>query len=103
MIYRGRKVLDGTLASIQEAYGRDTIRLRTKGGTAALVGLPGVETVTDFGQVQELLLGPDGDPQQLLAALLARTRVWSYEVAKPSLHDIFLRIAGPQHQEMTHA
>ena len=32
MIYRGNKVLDGTLASIQDQYGSDTIRVSTEGG-----------------------------------------------------------------------
>ena len=38
MIYRGRKVLDGTLAAIQSHYGRDTLRVRMGDGAAALRG-----------------------------------------------------------------
>src|SRR5438552_3213977 len=34
MIFRGRKVLDGTLAEIQEQYGDDTIRVAVAGGLA---------------------------------------------------------------------
>lgn len=95
MIFRGKKVLDGTLASIQDAYGHDTIRLRTEAGRAALDGIAGVEAVNDLGQMQELRLTREGDPQAVLATVLSRTRVLSFEVAKPSLHDIFVRIAGP--------
>ena len=36
MIYKGRKVLDGTLAAIQSSYGADTVRLRVEGGAEAL-------------------------------------------------------------------
>ena len=104
MIFRGRKVLDGTLSAIQEKYGSDTVRLRTEAGRAALLGVDGVESVTDFGQMQEVRLRCDCDPQLILQAVLARTRVWSYEVAKPSLHDIFVRIAGaPAEEEAHHA
>ena len=53
--------------------------------------------------MQELRLRRDCDPQQVLASLLGRTRIWSYEVAKPSLHDIFLRIAGPPAVEVKDA
>ncbi len=35
MIYQGNKVLDGTLDSIQEAYGRDTVRLEVEGRRAS--------------------------------------------------------------------
>ncbi len=103
MIFRGRKVLDGTLASIQDQYGSDTIHVRVEGGSAVLEGLPGVEAVRDFGQIQELRMARNCDPQQVLATLLARTRVLSFEIAKPSLHDIFVRIAGPQDTEVSHA
>jgi ABC-2 type transport system ATP-binding protein len=103
MIFRGRKVLDGTLRAIQDQYGADTIRVRTEAGPATLEGLPGVEHVDDLGQVQELRLTRDGDPQRVLAALLTRARVLRFEVARPSLHDIFVRIAGPAAREAAHA
>jgi ABC-2 type transport system ATP-binding protein len=103
MIFQGRKVLDGTLAAIQETYGNDTVRVRTEAGLSAVQGLAGVEAVNDFGQMQELRLRRDGDPRQVLQAILARSRVWSFEVAKPSLQDIFVRIAGPPAKEVTDA
>jgi ABC-2 type transport system ATP-binding protein len=103
MIFRGQKVLDGTLRSIQERYGADTLRVSTEDGNAVLAGLPGVARVEDFGQLQELRLTDGADPQATLAALLARSRVRSFEIAKPSLHDIFVRIAGPEAEEPTHA
>jgi ABC-2 type transport system ATP-binding protein len=96
MIYRGRKVLDGTLSAIQDQYGTDTIRVRTTNGVSVLADLPGVERLKDYGQLQELRLERTADPQQILAQLVGRTRVLQFEVAKPSLHDIFVRIAGPQ-------
>ncbi len=99
MIYNGRKVLDGTLASIQDRYGSDTVRVRMDDGAAVLRGLDGVEKVTDFGRAQELRLAPGRDPQEIVAALLTRARVQSFEIARPSLHDIFVRIAGPEARE----
>jgi len=103
MIFQGRKVLDGTLESIQDRYGSDTIRLRTDNGAAALQDIPGVEKVNDFGQMQELRMAADCDSQDVLAAVMARTRVTRFDVVRPSLNDIFLRIAGPQARETTHA
>ncbi len=34
--------------------------------------------------------------QELLGALIQRGRVTHFELARPSLHDIFIRIAGPE-------
>jgi ABC-2 type transport system ATP-binding protein len=95
MIFRGGKVLDDTLAAIQDRYGNDTIRIRIEDDSSCLDNLPGVEKITDFGREQELRLAQEADPQQILAAVMARTRVRGFDVVKPSLHDIFLRIAGP--------
>ena len=94
MIFKGRKVLDGTLDEIQQQYGHDTVRVRTEAGRAALDGDPAVEAVSDYGNLQEVRL--NGDPQALLARLTARTRVLHFEVTRPSLHDIFVRIAKPE-------
>ena len=93
MIFKGRKVLDGTLDEIQSAYGYDTIRLRTDDGMDALRDLDGIDDVNDQGNLQEVSWR--GDPQVLLATLMARTRIHLFEVARPSLHDIFVRIAAP--------
>jgi ABC-2 type transport system ATP-binding protein len=93
MIFKGRKVLDGTLDSIQTAYGFDTVRVRTDAGPAALAGLPDIVSVTDHGNLQEVRVA--GDPQAFLRRLVARTAVQLFEVTRPSLHDIFVRIAKP--------
>jgi ABC-2 type transport system ATP-binding protein len=97
MIFKGDKVLDGTLEEIYAQYGQDTIRVRTDGGVQALEGLAGVEQMLDMGRYQELRV--QGDPQELLRALTERTRVRHFEETRPTLHDIFIRIAGPEAAE----
>jgi ABC-2 type transport system ATP-binding protein len=99
MIFRGKKVLDGTLASIQSSYGSDTLRVELEGGASVLGDLPGIERINDLGQVQELRMAPGCDPQQVLRTLLARARITSFSVVQPSLHDIFVRIAGPEQEQ----
>ena len=98
MIFRGNKVLDGTLDAIQNQYGNDTVRVSLEKG--AIPDLPGVEKVRDLGSVQELRISRGYDPQELLRALVSHARVTSFSVMKPSLHDIFVRIAGPAAEEV---
>jgi ABC-2 type transport system ATP-binding protein len=107
MIYRGNKVLDGTLDSIQATYGTDTLRVRLDGqgnGEGRITAnFPGVQKLTDFGRYQELRLAPGVDSQAVLAALMNQGRVLHFELAQPSLHDIFVRIAAPEAAEAIHA
>jgi ABC-2 type transport system ATP-binding protein len=103
MIYKGRKVLDGTLEVIQDKFGSDTLRVRLEDDLAYLDDLPGVVKVTDFGRLKELRLDPGADSQDLLQRLMARGNVRHFELTRPSLHDIFVRIAAPQEEENHHA
>jgi ABC-2 type transport system ATP-binding protein len=51
--------------------------------------------VTDLGRWRELRLAPEGDSQEVLAELMRRGRVRHFELIRPTLHDIFVRIARP--------
>ena len=103
MIYKGKKVLDGTLAKIQDEYGNDTIRIQSEMGASALQGMKGIEKVNDFGKLQEVRVSEGSDPQKILADLLKITRISRFEITKPSLNDIFIRIASPDRKEDNHA
>ncbi len=99
MIFKGDKVLDGSMEQVYAKYGQDTIRVRTDGGIDVLRDMPMVENVLDLGGLQELRLA--GDQPGFLEELGKRTRVRHYEETRPTLHDIFIRIAGPEAVEAT--
>jgi ABC-2 type transport system ATP-binding protein len=103
MIYQGKKVLDGTLTHIQDQYGNDSIQIQTEAGASALKGIAGIDKVNDFGKLQEVRVSSGADPQDILIELLKRTRISRFEIAKPSLNDIFIRIASPERKEAHHA
>jgi ABC-2 type transport system ATP-binding protein len=98
MIFKGNKVLDGTLDEIQSKYGQDTVRVRVAGGRETLAGFREIESINDFGNYQELRL--TGDPQRFLQTLVAKAAVEHFELTRPSLHDIFVRIANPTAEDM---
>jgi ABC-2 type transport system ATP-binding protein len=103
MIYQGKKVLDGTLESIQDEYGKDTIRLQTTNGADVLKDLPGVESINFYCQIQEIRIKQNSDTNIILENLIKKTKVQKFEIVKPSLHDIFIRIASPEEKEANHA
>ncbi len=100
MIFRGQKVLDGSLESIQAQYGSDTIRVRMPAVNGSLTHVPGVAHVNDYGPYKELRMSPGADSQQILHQLMGLGPVEHFEIAQPSLHDIFVRIARPAPEEM---
>jgi ABC-2 type transport system ATP-binding protein len=103
MIHRGRKVLDGTLATIQDQYGSNVVHLQTKRPVAGLQTAPGADSVRDLGHTQEVRLLRDADPQALLRWLVDQGEVQRFEIGRPTLHDIFVRIAAPDAEEVKHA
>lgn len=92
MIYQGKKVLDGSLESIQDQYGSDTIRVN--GTELNTANVPGVSHVSDFGKYQELRLNPGADLKRIAQHLSNSGTLRHFEVAKPTLQDIFMRIVG---------
>ncbi len=103
MIFRGKKVLDGTLSAIQDGYGRDTVRVRLEEDATPLPEMSFVENVSDYGKWRELHLAEGTDTQAVLEHISGRTRIRSFEVSKPSLHEIFVKIAGPGAREAADA
>lgn len=94
MIFEGRKVLDGTLDSIQSQYPADRVKVRFS-GVEELPDLDGIDNLTYDGRYHGFrMLDPAGSGAIL--DRLNRTRTLThFEVVKPSLHDIFVRIARP--------
>lgn len=96
MIFRGRKVLDGTMDEIQQRYGSNLVRVRLAGDARPQSVLPGVVARADRGRFVELQLDGEHSRPALLSALSAAGDVEHFETVRPSLHDIFVRIAGPE-------
>ncbi len=71
-------------------------------GVEAFEGLAGIEKVNNFGKLQELRVASGTDPQKILSEVLKKTRITRFEITKPSLNDIFIRIASPEKQEDHH-
>lgn len=96
MIYKGEKVLDGTLQSIKEKFGSDTLRLQLNGNKDILNDISDIEKINDFGQEQEIRLKKGSDPHKILTRLISKTKLTKFEITTPSLNDIFIRIARPE-------
>ncbi len=95
MIFQGHKVLDGTLESIQSQYPADRVQVML-GDYDAVPELKGVSESSRVGNGWEFRLERPDDPNFYLRQLLEKHKVQSFQIIRPSLHDIFIRIAGPE-------
>lgn len=93
LLDRGRRLLAGTVEEVRTAGAR-TLRIAYEGEGSVLHELPGVTRVNDAGVRAELSLAADADPDALLAILVDRLRLRSFEFAEPSLHEVFVRSVG---------
>jgi ABC-2 type transport system ATP-binding protein len=95
MIHAGRKVLDGTLAEVTSARGGERVRVRFDAEVDVQDHPGGVREWRAHGRDHHLLLEPGCDTQALLRELMTRGPISRFEVARASLHELFVGIAGP--------
>jgi ABC-2 type transport system ATP-binding protein len=94
LIHQGRSVLAGELDDVRASFGRNTVHLAFDGDGRFLAGLAGVVQARIETNVAELRLEAGSDPQSVLTAAVARLRVNRFEVASPSLEEIFIDRVG---------
>jgi len=92
MVNNGRAVLYGDLAEIKSRYQSNAVLLDFKG---ELGDVPGIAGKRQHRGYVELLLDGKTTPQQLLEQLVSRGIVIKrFEMATPSLNEIFLKEVG---------
>lgn len=94
LIHQGKAVLAGELDDVRASFGKNTVHLTFDGDGQFLAGLAGVAQARIETNVAELHLHAGADPQGVLAAAVARLRVTRFEVASPSLEEIFIDRVG---------
>jgi len=92
MVNNGRAVLYGELSEIKSRYQSNSVIVDYKGEFGEVPGV--TERRTQKGYV-ELILDGKTTPKEVLAHLVSRDIIINrFEVATPSLHEIFLKEAG---------
>ncbi len=97
IIDRGRLVVGGTVRDVRRQAGRRVVRLGVAGDPdlAWLDASPGVRVTRSGLDYHELEVRDGGDPEAILQAALARQDyVTRFEIADPSIEDIFIERVG---------
>jgi ABC-2 type transport system ATP-binding protein len=96
IIDRGHLVDTGATRTVRQSTGHQVIRLAMShdGNVGWLNGLTGVSVARATADFTELRLAADGDPQEVLHAAVAHGDVLRFEVADPSLEEVFVERVG---------
>lgn len=96
LIHRGRVVLDGDLNTVRSSFGKNTLHVEYDGDGAFLRDLPEVKRSAILNNAAELSLNEGADPQNVLEAAMNRLRIRKFELALPSLEEIFIEKVGSE-------
>lgn len=96
LIHRGQVVLEGSLDQVRGSFGRNTLHIDFDGDGAFLGDLPAVRRAAIVNNAAELSLVEGADPQSILATAMGRLRIRRFELAAPSLEEIFIERVGAE-------
>jgi ABC-2 type transport system ATP-binding protein len=93
MIHEGRLVLYGPVRDIKQQFAEPAVWLSGRG---SFTGLPGVVKTERLPDGWKLHLDGAATSADLLRAIAARPDLWveRFEIALPSLDEVFIRVAG---------
>lgn len=94
LINQGRNVLYGDVAQIQREYSGHAVRVKVAGELPALAG---VEATVPHNSAVQLMLDQQTSPQDILQQLVSQhSTIEQFEIALPSLDEIFIRVVSEQ-------
>jgi ABC-2 type transport system ATP-binding protein len=96
LIHKGRNVLSGTLSEVKNRFGKNRVQMRYEGKADFLKDPSLVEGCDDYGQYVEIRLSARATPQDVLKRAVDEVAVNRFEIAEPSLNEIFIKVVQSQ-------
>jgi len=94
LVDRGKVVIDGRLDAIRSDYSSNALKIVIEGGPDALPDVPGIMEKRKQDGAVVLILEDGVDHQKVLRDIMTHHRVTSFQIATPTLHDLFVRLVG---------
>lgn len=91
LIHSARLVVAGSLKEIKRQYGRNTIKLGIEGALDFIDRFAGVTVVKETPEYVEMSVPSTVDPQDILRMAVDAGRVYRFEMAEPSLEEIYIK------------
>jgi ABC-2 type transport system ATP-binding protein len=94
LIDKGEAVLNGPLTEVKAKFGRGRVHMRYEGDAAFLRNPAFVAGFDDYGKYVEIRPADGIPPQEILKQAVGEVTVTHFEIAEPSLNEIFIHLVG---------
>jgi ABC-2 type transport system ATP-binding protein len=94
LINKGEVVLHGPLSEVKAKFGKGRIQMQYEGNAAFLKDKSLVASCDDYGKYVEISPAVKATPQDILKQAVKETTVTRFEIAEPSLNEIFIQLVG---------
>ena len=95
ILKNGTVKTSGTLAEVKSEHGRNTVVIDFEGSASFIKELPFVNDLIEWpGSCEVSLVNEENVEQKLLKAAAEKLKISRFEVQRPSLHKIFVDLAG---------
>lgn len=95
LVNKGEAVLSGAMREVKSRYPRNRVILHYEGSNAFL-DFPGIADAKNYPGSAEIKLKPGASAQDLLHLAAAHATIYKFELAEPSLEEIFIETVGGQ-------
>lgn len=93
LVDRGQAVLSGRMREIKSRYERNRVIVEFE-GSADFLKSDEIAEANNYAGHAEIRLKPHGDAQKLLHEAASAARIYRFELAEPSLEEIFIQTVG---------
>jgi ABC-2 type transport system ATP-binding protein len=100
LINKGEVVLSGALSEAKAKFGKGRVQMQYEGKAAFLKDKSLVASYDDYGKYVEISPAAHVSPQDILKQAVMETTITRFEIAEPSLNEIFIQLVGKEGDEL---
>ncbi len=94
LINKGKIVLSGKVRDIKKSFGRNNLKLEFEGDDSFLNDLEQDKIIQRNNHSAEIKIYNESEAKQILNSIKESVFIYKFELAEPSLHEIFINTVG---------